>query len=270
MSDASSKALRIGFLKRKPKKEPVGNFGNPWLVFATTLLIFIVSQLIAAFIIELVYSITHQVTPISGDSFLNASAISDFFYVFLAEGLSIWFVFKVLKMRGLGLAKIGLGRLPKWGDLTKGLIGFGAFYGLLIISGIILNLIFPDLNTNQTQDIGFNTLNNSMDHILAFVALVFLPPLGEEILVRGYLYSGLRASWRFVPAMIATSLLFGFAHLQTGSGASLLWAAGVDTFVLSLVLVYLRERTGALYAGMLVHSLNNFIAFGVHFHGVIF
>jgi membrane protease YdiL (CAAX protease family) len=58
--------------------------------------------------------------------------------------------------------------------------------------------------------------------------------------------------------------------LQTGQGASLLWAAGVDTFVLSLVLVYLREKTGALYAGMLVHSLNNLIAFGVHFHGLIF
>jgi membrane protease YdiL (CAAX protease family) len=32
-----------------------------------------------------------------------------------------------------------------------------------------------------------------------------------------------------------------------------------------MVLVYLRETTGALYAGMLVHALNNLIAFGVHF-----
>jgi membrane protease YdiL (CAAX protease family) len=31
------------------------------------------------------------------------------------------------------------------------------------------------------------------------------------------------------------------------------------------VLCFLRERTGALYAGMLVHMLNNLIAFGVHF-----
>jgi membrane protease YdiL (CAAX protease family) len=85
-------------------------------------------------------------------------------------------------------------------------------------------------------------------------------------LVRGYLYSGLRKSWKFLPALLVTSLLFGLAHLQLGSGAAVLWAAGVDTFTLSLVLVYLRETTGALYAGMLVHSLNNLIAFGVHFH----
>jgi membrane protease YdiL (CAAX protease family) len=268
MSSVSSENKIPRFLRRAPK-EPSGTFGSPWLVLATTLLIFVASQLIAALIIEFIYAAIHHGYG-SVDSYLNSSATSDFFYVLLAEGLSIWFVFKILKMRGLSRTRIGLGRLPEWNDLFKALLGFAVFYGLLIVAGLLLSQIFPDLNKNQTQDIGFNTLNTSLDHVLAFVALVFLPPLGEEILVRGYLYSGLRERWRFVPAMIATSLLFGIAHLQTGQGASLLWAAGVDTFVLSLVLVYLREKTGALYAGMLVHSLNNLIAFGVHFHGLIF
>jgi membrane protease YdiL (CAAX protease family) len=59
--------------------------------------------------------------------------------------------------------------------------------------------------------------------------------------------------------------MFGLAHLQLGSGTAVVWAAGIDTFLLSLVLVYLREKSGVLYAGMLVHALNNLIAFGVHF-----
>jgi membrane protease YdiL (CAAX protease family) len=87
-----------------------------------------------------------------------------------------------------------------------------------------------------------------------------------EILVRGYLYSGLRSNWKFLPAALLTSLMFGLAHLQLGSGAAVVWAAGIDTFVLSMVLVYLREKTGVLYAGILVHALNNLIAFGVHFN----
>jgi membrane protease YdiL (CAAX protease family) len=66
--------------------------------------------------------------------------------------------------------------------------------------------------------------------------------------------------------MVVTSLLFGMAHLQSGENASLIWSAALDTFVLSLILVYLRETTGALYAGVLVHSLNNLIAFIGHFH----
>ena len=70
---------------------------------------------------------------------------------------------------------------------------------------------------------------------------------------------------RFIPAMLLASGLFGLAHLWSGIDGSLLWAAGIDTFLLSLVLVFLREKTGALYAGMLVHALNNIIAFSIHF-----
>jgi membrane protease YdiL (CAAX protease family) len=58
-----------------------------------------------------------------------------------------------------------------------------------------------------------------------------------------------------------TSFIFGAAHLELGSGSPLVWGAAIDTFLLSVVLVYLREKTGALYAGMLVHMLNNLIAF---------
>jgi membrane protease YdiL (CAAX protease family) len=75
-----------------------------------------------------------------------------------------------------------------------------------------------------------------------------LPPLGEEILVRGYLFSGLRMVWRFLPAVIVTSLLFGAAHLEFGGGGPLVWAAAIDTFILSVVLCFLRERSGALDA----------------------
>jgi membrane protease YdiL (CAAX protease family) len=70
---------------------------------------------------------------------------------------------------------------------------------------------------------------------------------------------------RFWPAVVVTSLFFGAAHLELGSGGPLVWAAAVDTFLLSVVLCFLRERSGALYAGMLVHMANNLVAFGVHF-----
>ena len=177
---------------------------------------------------------------------------------------------RLLRRRGLKLNAIGLGRKPTWGDLKKALIGFLAFYALLILATLAISALVPSFNTNQTQDVGFNSLNSTLDGIFAFASLVILPPLGEETLVRGYLYSGLRSRWKFVPAMLVTSLIFGLAHLQLGSGTAAVYAAGLDTFVLSLVLVYLRETTGALYAGMLVHSLNNVVAFGVHFHGTIF
>jgi len=49
--------------------------------------------------------------------------------------------------------------------------------------------------------------------------------------------------------------------LQARSGQPLLWVAGIDTFILSLVLIYLREKTDSLYASIGLHMLKNTIAF---------
>ncbi len=246
------------FKKQAGKKE---NLGSPLRIISNTLLIFLVSQVIAVFIVGLGLGIIHpHVAPNITDS-----VSAQFVYILIAEGLAVAFTLNIVRRRGLNFSVIGLGRRPVQSDLVKAAVGFAIFYGLLIIAGIIINLISPNL-TNQKQDIGFNNINTGFESLLAFISLVILPPLGEETLVRGYLYSGLRKFWRFWPALLVTSLFFGAAHLQIGSGAALVWAAAVDTFLLSIVLVYLRERTGALYAGMMVHMLNNLIAFGVHFH----
>lgn len=248
MSDRTQGAL-------KPK---AASFGGPWRVVITTLVIFVVSQIAAGVIASLLLSLSGSKLT------LDTSNPAQFVYVLLAEGAAAGLVFMVLKERGLKLQAIGFGRRPNWKDLQKAVIGFLAFYALLIIAGALINVFIPSIN-NQQQDVGFNTINTLSDSIFAFAALVILPPLGEETLVRGYLYSGLRSKWRFVPAMLLTSVLFGAAHLS-GTDHGLLWSGAIDTFLLSLVLVYLRESTGVLYAGMLVHMFNNVIAFGVHFH----
>ena len=242
--------------------KPKADFGGPGRVIATAILIFLISQLLAGVFVSLIVGISQPGKDIM--SLLDESASVQFFYVLLAEATAVAVVLLVLRARKLSRQAIGLIR-PRFSDIWKGLVGFAVFYGLLIVVISLLLQIFPGIDTGQEQDIGFKNLNTANDTMLAFVALVLLPPIGEEILMRGYLYSGLRSRWRFVTAGLVTSAIFGAAHLQLGTDSTL-WLAAVNTFVLSLVLVYLRERTGALYAGMLVHALNNFIAFGVRFH----
>jgi len=63
---------------------------------------------------------------------------------------------------------------------------------------------------------------------------VLLAALTEEILFRGYLFRQLyrRAGWHFVPAVLATGLLFGLAHIGTafsGGALELLGVAGITT-----------------------------------------
>lgn len=226
----------------------------------TSLAIFIFSQFLAAFIVEIILALVHSHNPPG----LDQTVAGQFGYIVLAESLAIYIVVRLVRKRGLNLSVIGLGRRPSGSDVLKAAIGFAVFYAILIAVGIIITNLSPDIN-NQKQDLGFKDLSTSTDHALAFIALVIVPPLGEETLIRGYLYSGLRRAWRFWPAVLVTSLLFGAAHLEFGSGNPLVWAAAIDTFLLSIVLCFLRERTGAIYAGILIHMLNNFIAFGNSF-----
>lgn len=244
-----------------PPEPSKKTLGGPLRIITSTVLIFLISQIIAVFITELAISIFNPHRHLS----LDNSIPGQFTYILIAEGLAAYFAIKLVQKQGLNLSVIGLGRRPILKDLTKAAVGFAAFWGVLIVLGIIISNVSPDLN-NEKQNLGFNNISNGTQNALAFIALVVIPPLGEETLIRGYLYSGLRRVLRFWPALLVTSLLFGAAHLEFGNGGPLVWAAALDTFFLSIVLCFLRERTGALYAGMLVHMANNLIAFGIHFH----
>ena len=46
-----------------------------------------------------------------------------------------------------------------------------------------------------------------------------------------------------------------------GGVPALQWAVTIDTFVLSLMLCALREYTGAIWAGVLLHAIKNGLAF---------
>lgn len=253
MSDASSKKPTAD------SQQPTASFGGPVRVVLVGFGIFLASQFLAIFIVEAI------LTSLQGvQTDLLQSAAAQFLYILLSEAAAVGAVLWVLKRRGLKLPAIGLGRLPAWRDLKWAVGGFLAFFGLLFVALTLITFLISGFDVDAPQDVGFNVLTTSTDRIIAFAALVIIPPLGEEVLMRGYLYSGLRSRLRFWPALLLTSVLFGAAHLTTGIDGAL-WAAGVSTFVLSAVLVYLRERTGALYAPIMVHTANNLVAFLVQF-----
>lgn len=152
---------------------------------------------------------------------------------------------------------IGINRLPSWMDIVLAPAGF-IVYALAsaVVSYAAVKLI-PGFDATQAQNTGFSNLSHSYEYILAFVTLVVLAPLAEEVLFRGYLYGKLKNHLPTWAAVLATSATFGLAHGQ--------WNVGLDVFVLSLVLCSLREVTGNIWAGVLLHMLKNGIAFYVLF-----
>lgn len=158
----------------------------------------------------------------------------------------------LISRRPFSLQEMGIARTLRWRDIGLGLAGF-VLYGLL--STIVLSIAksVPGFNIGQAQQLGVTTLFGS-ERILGFVVLVVVTPFFEELLFRGILFSKIRENrvslW---PAMILVSALFAIAHGQ--------WNVGLDVFCMSMVACYLREATGSIWAGIIVHMMKNMIAF---------
>ncbi len=147
---------------------------------------------------------------------------------------------------------MGVQNLPTFVDLGLAPVGYAVYLVLATILTYLMS-IFTWFDANQAQDVGFGYYITDIDRICAMLAVVFIAPLAEELIMRGWLYGKLRRKWGIVAAMLLTSLAFAVMHGQ--------WNVGVSVFALSIVLCTLREITGTIWSGVLLHMLSNGIAF---------
>ena len=85
-----------------------------------------------------------------------------------------------------------------------------------------------------------------------FVTLaVVAAPVTEELLFRGWLYTGLRSRLAAGTTILVTAALFGLAHWERTH----LYALAV--FPVGLALGFIRERTGTIRATMTFHAAYN-------------
>lgn len=149
--------------------------------------------------------------------------------------------------------EIGLHQLPSWLDILWAPAGAVAYIILTALITALATVALPFVNYTQTQDTGFTQIATQYEYILAFVSLVVVAPIAEEVLFRGYLFGKLR---KYVPvwgSVLITSLLFALVHFQ--------WNVSLDVFALSLVLCMLRVVSGSLWPSILLHMLKNGVAF---------
>ncbi len=233
-------------------------FGPVSAIFVT-LGAFFGSQLLAGVLLGAFIALT-RMSDSEAESFLLKSTAGQFLFVLIVEIFTVGILFWFMRRRAISLSTIGLGRPPRLSDTGYAAL---AFIGYFIVLAMIMALVeqyVPSVNLEQEQQIGFDSAAGP-SLILVFISLVILPPLVEEIMIRGFLYSGLRRKFSVIVSALVASLVFAAAHLQFGAGEPPLYVAAIDTFVLSLVLIALREKTGSLWAGILVHALKNGIAF---------
>jgi membrane protease YdiL (CAAX protease family) len=94
-------------------------------------------------------------------------------------------------------------------------------------------------------------------------AFIVFGPAGEELLFRGLIFEKARAIWptTVAPAMCISTAAFSLHHLALGAAPDgLAMAQILFTIPMGFVFALLRERTGSILPGWLLHVATNFPA----------
>ena len=159
----------------------------------------------------------------------------------------------LLGKRLVSLGELGISRLPAWRDIGVTLMAVPVYITLLVIAMMLASNL-PWIDLDQAQDIGITMVQPGVQLWLAFLLLVVLGPIAEELVFRGYLHGKLRATKAPVwVCIIIASALFGAAHMQ--------WNVAIDTFVLGAVMSITREITGSIWPSIMMHMIKNGVAF---------
>lgn len=230
---------------------------NPFLGVIFVIGIYVVSQLIG--LVIMLYPALNHWSSKQSSYWLNHSIFAQFFYVLIAETFTVVAILLLLKLYKVDIKAIGL-RKPKLKDPLFGIGAFVPYYILYIALFALISVFYKGINASQQQNLGFSNVHGAAELIVAFISLVILPPITEEIMFRGFLYGSLKKGIRAIPAALVTSMIFASAHLAEGVGGAF-WIGAIDTFTLSIVLISLRELTNGLWASMTLHALKNGIAY---------
>lgn len=232
---------------------------GPFTLLILTIVMFIAAQIAVVFVLG-IYLATQGIPVEEGLEQVFSSNINNF-YITAAITTALFFLIRfALRLQGLSLRSVGL--VPfKAADLPRALVGWVVYFMLFIAAVALLEGLQTGVDFEQEQQLEFTPTGQPTELMAIFASIVIAPAFIEELLMRGFLFMGLRKTMGFWPSTLVVSLLFGVAHLQFGIGEPLLWSAFADTFVLSIVLCFLTEKYRTLWPAILVHAMKNGLAF---------
>jgi len=164
--------------------------------------------------------------------------------------------FHVIKKYKLNFAALGFLKIKVW-EAVKWI--FKA-YGIVIIINIFLAIIIRQLGYFPP---GFGLQDSHMpifgssgfDISIAVIVLVFIAPIAEEILFRGFLLPTLLMKFQPVLASLLSAALFALIHMEFESMGMMM--------ILALVLNWLFLRSKSIWPCIIFHMINNALAFSL-------
>lgn len=244
---------RIAGLRKKIEKQ--SKKSKAWKAFYIALFGLALAVWVGAVLFAVQFAIAFVLVRILPQDSLTSNVVNMIYQVVVyaaALAVIIFVPWKIFKY-GTSRDEIGMRGLPTWTDVLFAPIGF--IVVMLAAGGLtaLMMALLPEVDWEQAQEVGYSNLYQLHDFIMAFACLVILAPLCEEIIFRGWLYGKLRFRMSAFPAMLIVSVLFGIMHGQLN--------VGVTVFAMSMGMCVMREFTGTIWSGVLLHMIKNGIAF---------
>jgi hypothetical protein len=147
---------------------------------------------------------------------------------------------------GLSRSELGLRRPRSW----PAAFGWSvvAFVAVFIVASALAPFLHPDQEQGLTPS-GWDS-SRATQYAANFLVIVVVAPIVEELTFRGAGY-GLIAPYSRVAAIVGAGLTFGLAHGLVDALPILV--------VFGVSLAWLRDRTGSIYPGIVIHSCWNAI-----------
>ena len=128
---------------------------------------------------------------------------------------------------------------------------------ILAVSMWVLNMIIASGMVTALMEFGYEPIvvieppQTIQQYLMLVLVLSVFAGICEEVLFRGAIMPSME-SHGLVPAIVFSSILFALFHVS--------FLSLISTFVLGMVMAVVVIKTGSLWAGILYHMLNNFIA----------
>jgi uncharacterized protein len=153
---------------------------------------------------------------------------------------------------GNPLQRLGLRRFTLYGA-GLALAAYGAYIGF--VGTFYAPFIQPD-QQDITRDLGVD--ESTIAAIAGGILIVVFAPISEEIFFRGFMFGALRTRLPLWPAAAISATVFGLLHLSSGD-----FSVVPPLITLGLLFAWLYEYNGSLGPPIILHMVNNAIAYSV-------
>jgi membrane protease YdiL (CAAX protease family) len=148
--------------------------------------------------------------------------------------------------------QFGLRGTPFWRGVKWAAIAFAIYFTFQLIYAAAVH---PDEKQTTLQDLGAG--RGGVVTVIIGILVVGVAPVAEEFFFRGFFYGALRTRFPFLAAALIDGIVFGAVHAPTGIQAV------PPLIALGVAFCVAYEATGSILPCIVLHALNNMVAFGV-------